>query len=294
MLTFKIKFFSDFCTSEDCKKKFEEMCKSKDIDNYGPDKEIYITCDEDYTHAIILNKAMPELSFSTTINKNNVIGLACEPLQFLGLTQEFVDYAKKNIRKYFIGDLPSELGEPFMEHHGYMWFDHPLPEKILKKTKLLSIVFSQKFFAPGHQYRAELVNGIINNNLPIDIYGRGCKLIKPKFQTQHNIKGEFEDTEPYDDYIFTICIENFSCNQYFSEKIITPIMCETIPIYLGCKNIEQHVKDYYIPLTGDCINDLKLIVNILENPNAYIKNIKSKKEEIFENLNLIKQVKNLF
>jgi hypothetical protein len=63
MTRYKIKVFSDFCTSEECKARFEKTCKTELIKNYGPEleKEIYITCDDDYTHAIILNKAMPEL-----------------------------------------------------------------------------------------------------------------------------------------------------------------------------------------------------------------------------------------
>ena len=95
----KIKVFSDFCTSEVCKEKFEKICKSHLIENYGEDKEIYITCDDDYTHAVILNKAMPELK----IPKSNVIGLACEPVSFLALTPEFIEYAKnkENIQKIY-------------------------------------------------------------------------------------------------------------------------------------------------------------------------------------------------
>ena len=165
-------FFSDFCSSEKCKILFEACCKVDDIDNYGKDKEIYITSDDDYTHAVILNKATPALK----ISKNNVLGLACEPLDFLGLNKNFIDYAKQHIGKYFIGEKDDEMEDPFVEHHGFMWFDHPATNKTDKtdKTKLMSIVFSNKNWAPGHNYRHVLVKNIIEKNLPIDIYGRGC------------------------------------------------------------------------------------------------------------------------
>jgi hypothetical protein len=285
-----VKVFSDFCSSEKCKENFEDSCKTFLLDNYGIDKEIYITADDNYSHAIILNKAMPDLS----IEKNNVLGLACEPPLFLNLTPEFIEYAKKHIGKYFIGNLPNNLGNPFIEHHGFMWFDHPLRYKIIKKTKLMSIVFSQKNFAPGHVYRKYLVNNIINNNLPIDIYGRGCNLLPENIKKCRGVKGEFDKTEPYDDYVFTICIENFSCNQYFSEKIITPIMCETIPLYFGCKNIKQHVGNYLVSLNGVLKDDMELIVDVLKNPNKYIQNVTTSKGEIFDRVNLIKNFKTLF
>jgi len=286
MKQIKVKIFSDFCGSDICKKNFERTCKVDAIENYGIGKEIYITCDEDYTHAVILNKAMPNL----TIDKKNVLGLACEPLPFLSLTPQFIEYAKKHIGKYFIGDK-SDLGEPFLEHHGFMWFEHPFSNKKIEKKKTMSIVFSEKNSAPGHKYRFELVSQIINNNLPVDIYGRGCNLIPDHIR---NVKGIFDKTEPYDDYIFTIAVENFCSNEYFSEKIMTPIMCETIPIYLGCKNVERSIGDRYIELSGRINEDIELIKKILENPDKYAREIKTTKDYIFDNLNFIKKIEKIF
>jgi hypothetical protein len=72
---YKIKFFSDFCDSTECKKNFEKCFENKNI---------IITDKEDYTHAVILNKATPVLN----LPKEKVIGLACEPFDFLRLTPE--------------------------------------------------------------------------------------------------------------------------------------------------------------------------------------------------------------
>lgn len=285
----KIKFFSDFCTSEVCKTNFERTCKTSLMENYGEDKEIYITCADDYSHAVILNKATPDLK----IPKCNVLGLACEPFSFLNVTPDFIAYAEKHIGKYFIGDLRG-LGAPFIENHGYMWFDHPEDGKKIQKNKVMSIVFSQKNFAPGHQYRRDLVSFILQNNFPIDIYGRGCDLLPDNFKKDPRVKGAFKCTEPYDDYLFTISIENFPSNQYFSEKIVTPIMCNTIPVYLGCKNISQHVKDHYIQMSGNCNDDMKLVQNILKNPFTCFERVRTSKQAIFDELNLMKNITNLF
>jgi hypothetical protein len=289
MKQIKVKVFSNFCTSEVCKENFERTYKANLIENYGPDKKIHITCDDDYTHAVILNCAMPEL----TINKKNVLGLACEPFPFLRITPEFIEYAKKYIGKYFIGDK-MDLGNPFVEGHGFMWFDHPSANNKIEKKKIMSIVFSEKMSAPGHQYRHALASQIIINNFPIDIYGRGCVLLPENVRSRPNIKGSFNKTEPYDDYIFTIAIENFISSQYFSEKIMTPIMCETIPVYLGCKSIDRHVGDRYIQLSGKIREDVDLIKDILKNPYKYMREIKTTKEEVFDNLNFLKKIEEVF
>ena len=126
---YKIKIFCTFASSNKCKEIYERINYTNEIDFYGENKKIYITDNDDYTHAIIINTIMPELK----IPKENVIGLAFEPIYFLRLTSEFIDYAKKYIGKYFIGDK-LDLPEPFFEHFGYMWHSRP-PKEITNKKK---------------------------------------------------------------------------------------------------------------------------------------------------------------
>ena len=68
------------------------------LDIFYKDKPVYITDESDFTHAIILNTAMPVLK----IPKQNVIGLAWEPTSFLDIRQDFINYAIKHIGKYTI------------------------------------------------------------------------------------------------------------------------------------------------------------------------------------------------
>jgi len=254
---YKIKIFCPFASSKNCKEIFERINYSSEFSFYGKDKMYYITEGDDYTHAIIINTIMPNL----TINKENVIGLAFEPIYFLKLTNEFVEYAKKHIGKYFIGDK-FDLPEPFVEHFAFMWHSRP-PKEITNKNKLMSIIVSEKLFAPGHLYRHQLVKEIIKYNLPIDIFGRGSKNYN-----YNRVIGEFQDAEPYNDYLFSICIENYVCNDYFSEKIITPLMYNCMPIYLGCKNIDNYVENV-IKLNNNIVDDLVTIIQIINEPNKY-------------------------
>ena len=270
--TYKIKFFSDFCDSTECKKNFENCFENKN-------KNIIITDKEDYTHAVLLNKATPVLN----LPKEKVIGLACEPFKFLKITPEFVDYAKKHIGNYLIGDK-YDLPKPFIEHVAFMWYSRPIEKNY--KNKVMSIVLSNKKYAPGHRYRHELVNEIQKKNLPIDIYGRGSKEYKGD-----NVKGNFVNEEPYNDYYFTICIENFQSNEYISEKAMNPVMRNCIQLYLGAKNIMNYIKEVIL-LTGNIEEDIQIIINILLDPMKYY--IIPNRENIIEKMNLFDNITKFF
>jgi len=276
----KIKIFCSFAPSDKCKDVFEKINYSNQCSFYGKDKKYIFTNDDDFTHAIIMNTAMPELK----IPKENVLGLAFEPIYFLGLTSEFVDYAKKHIGRYFIGDK-FDLPEPFVEHFAYMWHSRP-PSEISFKNKIMSIIVSEKQFAPGHLYRHQLVQKLIELNLPIDIYGHGSNQYK-----YNRIMGQFNDAEPYETYSFSICIENTICNHYFSEKIITPLMYNCMPIYLGCKNLNNYLENVVI-LNGDVQKDIQVIIAILNNPFRYYK--KTYTEKNIKAVNLIENLPNIF
>jgi hypothetical protein len=275
-MKYRIKFFADFASSVELKNTYENICETDKMDNYGEDKDIYITEHDDYTHAIIINLIMPELK---DIPKNNVVGLAHEPTIFFihlinrSYTPSIFFYAVKHIGKYFMGDRV--FIEPFIEHFSYMPYNKPL-SYIPIKNKLMSIIISEKndqWF--GYNYRYKMVDLILQNNLPIDIYGRGSTQFLSLNNNNHNnsIKGEFIENEPYEDYAFHICIENFACERYFSEKIINPLLTNAVPIYLGCRHIKEYFGDNVIEMCGNIEKDIHLIVDIINYPEKYRRNI---------------------
>lgn len=284
-----IKLFSDFTTPTELKKMYENICQVDKLDYYGKDKEIYLTDEEDYTHVLILNNATPELK---NIPKENVVGLANEPPAYLTrmfANNHFIQYANANIDKYFMGD--NSLPAPFIEKYSYMLHMAPLPYTP-KKNKFMSFIVSQKSLSipgVGYKYRLELLTYILNSELPIDIYGRICKSIN---KPDERIKGEFNDYEPYENYQFHICIENFRTNAYVSEKVINPLLTNTVPIYLGCRNIDRYFGDNVIQMTGDLQKDIMLINDIVINPEKYQKNIDM--EFIKSKTSLIQNIKEIF
>ena len=77
-----IKFFSSFGSSEGCIEAYTRVSELAKDPLFNT--EYCFTTGDYYTHAIILNTAMPKLH--STIKKENVLGLAFEPLEFLNLT----------------------------------------------------------------------------------------------------------------------------------------------------------------------------------------------------------------
>jgi hypothetical protein len=96
--------------------------------------------------------------------------------------------------------------------------------KIYNKTKLVSMISSNKVMCEGHKYRLKWVDKLKPN---LDLYGRGFKEIQKK-ETGLN------------DYMFSVAIENDSYNTYFTEKILDCFSVGTIPIYHGSPNIGEY------------------------------------------------------
>lgn len=292
----RIRFFSDFCSSENCKQTYEERCKTNQIDYYGPDKHLYITLSETYTHAILLNCPIVK---NISVCPERVLGLAFEPIPYLRLSYDFIDYAEKHIGLYYIGHIHPKLTSPFFkEHHGFMWhLPHPqIPPTLEEKyynteaneRNKISIIVSHKMNAPGNAYRHKLASFILINNLPIDIWGNGTEIHSKRFPNCKNIKGPFTDKEPYESYALSICIENYRHPHYFSEKITNCLVYNTTPIYLGCIEIDTYFPGQVVHLTGDIKHDAGLLVQLSKNPSAYVREIKH-----YENENVLNLLKNL-
>jgi len=289
----KIRCFADFTTSEGIQAEYESKCLNfvapTLTNHYGINRTYIFTSGDDYTHVFLFNKVMPDISH---IPKQNVIGFAHEPLPFLQLTPEFIEYAQKYIGCYYLGDKEN-LPEPFQEGNGYLsCYLPPVPASLIpsEQNKFMSIMISQKYHAPGHKYRHELVQEILKTNLPIDIYGRGC-IFYNNIQDPR-IKGQFQSEELYNGYNFTICIENFRSNHYFSEKITNPLNRNVTPLYLGCYNIHHYFPEMCVEITGNVKEDMLLLQNIYRNPQKYSREIRL--EDVDKTINIIRNLSTFF
>jgi len=106
------------------------------------------------------------------------------------------------------------------------WVDYrslKLPEKYLAT----SLISSEKRHLKGHKLRHKVIETILAHGYDIDVVGRGYKPFKDKQ----------EGLAPYK---FSIIIENCREPDYFSEKLLDCLICETIPIYWGASNISEY------------------------------------------------------
>lgn len=135
--------------------------------------------------------------------------------------------------------------------------DYEMPEfKIYDKSKLVSVIASDKSWLPGHRRRLEFLQVVKNK---VDVYGTCQRVL---FGTEFNQEKKFRSLK---DYAFSIAIENLSSavdDYYFTEKIVDCFITGTVPIYHGCPNIGKFFDKGGI-LTFDTEDELLDIVNNL-------------------------------
>ncbi len=104
--------------------------------------------------------------------------------------------------------------------HAFTWCKD---RKIFPKTKLWSIIASNKTEAPGHKLRHLIVDTYKEH---LDVFGSGYKRIESK-------------NEGLDDYRFSFSIENIVAEGYWTEKVVDCFVTGTIPIYWGANSISD-------------------------------------------------------
>jgi hypothetical protein len=113
---------------------------------------------------------------------------------------------------------------------------------IFEKTKLVSMIASNKSYCPEHELRKYVIDKFKGD---IDLFGRGYLEIEDK-------------SIGLADYYFSICMENLTYSNGYSEKITDCFATGTIPIYYGSPDIgEVFNEDGIIWLTEEfSIKDL--------------------------------------
>ena len=108
--------------------------------------------------------------------------------------------------------------------------------KVYEKTKMISMISSNKMMTEGQKQRLQWVEMIGDQ---VDLYGRGFNEIALK-------------EEGLCDYMFSVVIENGFYESYFTEKILDCFATGTIPVYLGSPDIGKYFnKDGIIDLTEE-------------------------------------------
>ena len=100
-----------------------------------------------------------------------------------------------------------------------------------KKTKLISVISSNKVFTKGHRERVTFIEKLTSHfGNQLDVFGRG-------------IRGFDDKWDVIAPYKYHICLENCSQPYYWTEKLSDAFLGEAFPIYYGCTNIGSFFDD---------------------------------------------------
>ena len=99
--------------------------------------------------------------------------------------------------------------------------------KVHEKTKLVSMIASNKRMCEGHARRLQFVDKFRDK---LDFYGRGFNEISCK-------------EDGLRDYMFSVGIENAVYDTYFTEKLTDCFACGTIPIFYGCRGVTEYFNE---------------------------------------------------
>ncbi len=104
----------------------------------------------------------------------------------------------------------------------------------IKKNKLISVFCSNKVFTEGHRARFNFCKTLKSHfKDKLDWFGNGVRPIENKW----------DGVAPYK---YHISLENFRGDDYWTEKLMDPLMVLTHPIYCGATNIDQYFTKNHI------------------------------------------------
>lgn len=145
-----------------------------------------------------------------------------------------------------------------------------------KKTKLISMLSSDKELCELHKERKRIARKYKDK---IDVYGTidGGNYCDP-----------IDTLEPY---MYSVVIENYIDDIWFTEKICNCFATKTIPIYYGARDIGKYFNRYGI-IKCNSLQELEDVIDgIIEKPDdaEYLYNCDSTQQELEENYELSKQ-----
>ena len=130
-------------------------------------------------------------------------------------------YKVLTVNEALIHAIPNGVLFPF----GSTWVPN-WQDVDVSKSKDISLIASAKRSQPGHITRHDIIEWANRNNLPVDAIGGGYQPFDQK-------------SDGLAPYRYSVVIENTREINYFTEKLVDCILCNTVPIYYGAPNIER-------------------------------------------------------
>ena len=201
-------------------------------------------------------------SESRRVAPENTIFITWEPDSVYHFSKGFLNQFEKVIscqeklkHKNLVKDQPGlawhmgmwrKADESVVITHDYDLFSKSKPNK----SKLISVIASNKAFTKGHRERLEFVKKLKEHfGDKLDLFGRGFNDFANKWDV-------------IADYKYHIVIENCSIPYYWSEKLADAFLGNAFPFYYGCTNVDMYFgKDAYRAIN---LHDAEKAIQIID------------------------------
>jgi len=181
--------------------------------------------------------------FAVMLNNNmkNEVSITCPPDNIWALMQEpyakgFTDWmieGHDHFSRVYTNYVPADDPKYMISHPAIPWhvnrsYDQLSLPDIPVKTKSISWIVGNARDLPGHLKRLNFLKVLQNeSSLDLDLFGRAVRKIEDKW----------DGLAPYK---YSLAIENSCSPNYWTEKLADCFLTWTIPIYYGCKNLEEY------------------------------------------------------
>lgn len=256
MGTKKIKFFTGH-DSEDVNRYYLRLTPgSKGVIK---DFEFIFNKDiQDSDYIVVFDSILTPINL--TIPKDRVIFVAGEPSSIKNYDQSFLDQfghvltCQKRIKHE----------SKFLVSPGHSWFSKKSYDELVEinkisKTKLLSIVASNKTFTKGHKDRFDFCIKLKEHlGDRADIFGRGF----------NDFENKWDVIAPYK---YSISIENCKEMHWITEKLGDCFTSHTFPFYMGAPNIGNYYdkRSYKLVDIYNFEESLSTILKTINNSEHY-------------------------
>lgn len=143
-----------------------------------------------------------------------------------------------------------EIGQKVIYTQDYDSLSNCQPEK----TKLMSIITSNKCFTKGHKARIEFATALKKHyGDKLDLFGHGF----------NDFNDKWDVIAPYK---YHICIENSSFPHYWTEKLSDSYLGNSFPLYYGAPNIGEYFPENSFALID--IFDIDKSIRIIDDAIA--------------------------
>lgn len=231
-----------------------------------------LTHKDDYTHLVILNRVN---NSQYRMEKDTTYGIVIEPYWSTSFDRNMLSYCKKIVTyqpEHY--DAGRTIFSPLIGTHRL--YDRgqdgeiiPAPNttqnllsRQFNKSKLLSIIVANHGFDSrsytSYNNRQNLVAKLMNSDIDFDMYGLGWNINDSRF------KGPVVNKmDGIASYKYTIALENSPVRGEITEKFIDAVLCNTIPIYNGNRDIDQFYPNSceYLEYDGNEIHRIREIIS---------------------------------